>query len=168
MHVSNTRSLLAMATVSLAASLGASGCVDQEKCDEAAAVTRDALTKEQPALARQWRDRAYALCDDTTALATLDQEIVAKETEIVKREEDRKKQIEEAAQRRMKLAGSVWKKFSKLDKKQMTMENLNRHRDKADQMSRGLPDEYGKQINDYNAKQYDKLKRQVEKLEKKK
>lgn len=167
MHVSNTRSVLAMVILSLASSVATAGCVDQEKCDEAIRVTRDALTKEQPALARQWRERAYAMCDDTATLGTLDQEIVAKEGELAKREEDRKKQIEDAAQRRMKLAGTVWRKFSKLDKKQMTLANLERYRDKASQMSKGLPDDYGKQIDDYNQKQYDKLKRQVEKLEKK-
>lgn len=167
MHVATGRSLFFTASVALAALIGAPGCVDQEKCDEAIRVTRDAVAKEQTDLARQWRQRAYTVCKDTSTLSSLDKEIVDKETEIQKRETDRLKQIEEAAQRRMKLATTVWRKFNDLDDEDKTEERLETYRDKAAQMTKGLPDELAKQITEYNEKQLSKLEKQVEKLEKK-
>jgi hypothetical protein len=156
------------ALIVAASSVFATGCVDKEKCDEAIRVTRDALTKEQTDLARQWREYAWKTCDDSAMTATLDQEIVSKEAEIAKKAADELKKIQDAAQQRLKAAGNIWSKFSKLDVKKQTDDNLKRYRDKAEEMAEGLPDEYVKQIGEYNEKLYDKMKDRVEELEKKK
>jgi hypothetical protein len=155
------------ALIVAASTVVATGCVDQEKCDEAVRVTRDALSKEQTDLARQWREYAWKTCDDTAMTATLDQEIVAKEAEIAKKAADEIKKIQDAAQQRLKAAANVWAKFSKLDVEKQTAENLKRYRDKAEQMAEDLPDEFVKQIQEYNEKLYDKLQDRVEELEKK-
>jgi multidrug resistance efflux pump len=168
MPVSKAQYLFPTAAVFFAALVGAPACVDQEKCDEAIRVTRDALTKEQPPLARQWRDRAYAICNDTAMLGSLDNEILAKETEIKQREDTRIQQIQDAAKRRMALAGGIWKKFAKLDDERKTVERLQSYQAKAQQMSKGLPEEYAKQIDQYNEAQFKRLESQIKKLAKKK
>jgi hypothetical protein len=134
------------------------GCVDKEKCDEAMRVTRDALSKEQPDLARQWRDRAWKICADSTLTSPLDKEIVDKEAEIAKKAADLVKNVADAAQNRMNTAQKVWLGFDKLDEKDHTEERLDAYRDKASRMSQGLPPEYAKQVDDYNNGQYAKRK----------
>src|SRR5882672_10704348 len=106
----------------VAASVFATACVDKEKCDEAIRVTREALTKEQPDIARQWRDRAWKICNDSTATSALDKEIVDKEAELSKRAADMQKQVAEAAQQRMNAATAVWKAFDHLDDKHRTVD----------------------------------------------
>lgn len=129
-------------------------CVDKEKCEEAIRVTRDSLAKDQPALARQWRERAWKICNDSSTTATLDKEIVDKETEIAKKAADLQKQVADAAQARMRTAGTVWRGYDALDEKQRTAANLDLYREKASHMSDGLPPEYAKQIEDYNSREY--------------
>lgn len=135
------------------------GCVDKEKCEEAIRVTRDSLAKEQPALARQWRERAWKICNDSAMTATLDKEIVDKETEIAKKAADLQKQVADAAQARMKTAGTVWRGYDALEEKQRTVANLDLYREKASHMSQGLPADYAKQIDDYNQREYDRRRR---------
>ena len=77
--------LLAPLLVAAAFGLSTGGCVDKEKCEESIRVTRDALTKEQPDIARQWRERAWKICNDPATTAALDKEIVDKEAEIAKK-----------------------------------------------------------------------------------
>jgi hypothetical protein len=134
--------------------LGAPGCVDKAKCDEAIQVTRDALAKEQPELARQWRERAWKMCNDTTLTAPLDKEIVDKEAEIAKRTADNAKQIADASQARLNQATSVWKAYDGLEAKDRTTTVLDEYKSRASKMTQGLPTEYAKQIDDYNAAQY--------------
>jgi hypothetical protein len=134
-------------------------CVDKEKCEEAVRVTRDSLAKEQPAIARQWRERAWKICNDATTTATLDKEIVDKEAEIAKKGADLQKQIADSAQQRMRTAGTVWRGYDDLDEKQHTVAHLDLYREKAAHMSQGLPAEYAKQIDDYNQREYDRRRR---------
>jgi hypothetical protein len=148
--------------ITLVAAMGATGCVDKEKCDEAVRVTRDALSKEQPDLARQWRDRAWKICSDPNLTAPLDKEITDKEAELAKRAGDQQKQIADAAQQRMNTATTVWRTFDKLDPKAQTEPQLAAHKAKADRMSQGLPPDYAKQVDDYNSREYAKRLKLVE------
>ncbi|HVU05003.1 MAG TPA: hypothetical protein VHE30_24810 [Polyangiaceae bacterium] len=136
------------------AALGAVGCVDKEKCDEAIRVTRDALSKDQPDIARQWRDRAWKICNDSEKTAPLDKEITDKEAEAAKKAADLAKGVATAAQQRMNQAQGVWLAFDKLPEKDHTLERLDAHRDTAARMSNGLPPEYAQQVETYNAQQY--------------
>ena len=145
----------------LATLLGAPSCVDKAKCDEAIQVTRDALAKEQPELARQWRDRAWKMCNDATLTSPLDKEIVDKEAELAKRAADNTKQIADASQARLNQATAVWKAFDGLDAKDRTTAKLDEYKSRAARMTQGLPPEYAKQIDDYNAGQYAKLQKLV-------
>lgn len=78
---------MAAVLLSLALFLPQTSCKrkDPEKCQQGMTVTRQALTGEDFALARQWRDYAYKNCDDATTLGALDQEIVNKEAEVQKK-----------------------------------------------------------------------------------
>jgi len=143
------------------------GCVDKAKCEEAVSVTRDALAKEQTDLARQWRDRAWKMCDDKAGTAALDKEIVDKEAEIAKRADDAAKAAGLAAQQRMNTATAVWKGFDALDEKDRTLERLEPYREKASRMGQGLPPEYVQQIDVYNAREYAKRKALAEAAAKK-
>src|SRR5690349_3296712 len=134
------------------------GCVDKEKCEQAVSVTRDALAKEQTDLARQWRDRAWKMCNDPSGTQALDKEIVDKEAEIAKRTEDAAKQAGLAAQQRMNTAAAVWKGFDALEEKDRTVERLEPYREKAARMSAGLAPEYAQQLDAYNAREYAKRK----------
>lgn len=57
------------------------GCSQKsaEKCADGQKVARQAIEVGDFALAKQWREYAYKQCDDASALAALDQEIVNKE-----------------------------------------------------------------------------------------
>jgi hypothetical protein len=145
-----------------------SGCVDKQKCEEAVSVTRDALAKEQTDLARQWRDRAWKMCNDQAATQALDKEIVDKEAQIQQRAADTAKQAGLAAQQRMNTATAVWKGFDALDEKDRTVDRLAAYQEKASRMSAGLPPEYAQQIDTYNAGEYVKRKQATEAAEKKK
>lgn len=141
-------------SLAAATSVAATGCVDKEKCDEALRVTRDALTKEQPAVARQWRDRAWKICNDATMTSGLDKEITDKESEIAKKAADLAKQTADAAQERLNQATSIWKGFDRLEDKDRTPAALEQFKAKAARMTQGLPPEYTKQVEDYNESQY--------------
>lgn len=69
----------------LVASASACRRGDPEGCTQALSVTRDALKSEQFDLARQWRDRAWKLCEDRGSTQTLDTEVVAKQKEVTDR-----------------------------------------------------------------------------------
>ena len=135
------------------------GCVDKEKCDEAVKVTRDALSKDQPLVARQWRERAWQLCNDQTTTAALDKEIVDKEAELAKKSTDSAKQVADAAQSRMSTSAAVWRGYDALPENQHSIANLDAYRAKASKMSADLPAEYAKQIDDYNQREYAKRQR---------
>jgi hypothetical protein len=144
------------------------GCVDKEKCEQAVTVTRDALAKEQTDIARQWRDRAWKMCDDPAGTQALDKEIVDKEAEIRKRAEDAAKAAGLAAQQRMNTATAVWKGFDALDEKERTLDRLEPYREKASRMSTGLAPEYAQQVDVYNAREYAKRRAFAEAAAKKK
>ena len=61
---------------------------DPEKCQQALATTRQALTAEDFALASQWREYAYKHCDDAAGLQALDQELVNKQAETNRRAQE--------------------------------------------------------------------------------
>jgi hypothetical protein len=65
--------------------LGSAGCQkkDPEACNQAQQVTRQALTIEDFASARTWREYAYKQCDDTAVLVGLDKEIVDREAAVL-------------------------------------------------------------------------------------
>jgi hypothetical protein len=158
-HAFKPRSLTVLALV---LGLVPSACVDKEKCDEALRVTREALTKDQPDIARQWRDRAWKICNDSAVTSPLDKEITDKEAEIAKRAQDAAKAVADAAQQRLHTAAVVWRSFDKLDAKEQTAERLTAYKEKADKMSEGLPPEYAKQIEASNTTQYENRRRIVE------
>jgi hypothetical protein len=135
---------------------GTAGCVDKEKCEESVRVTRDALAKEQPDIARQWRERAWKICNDAAMTATLDKEIVDKEAELAKRAADAVKAVGESAQQRLNTATAVWKAYDKLSEKDHNAERLEAHRQTAARMSQGLPPEYAAQIDTYNSGEFEK------------
>jgi hypothetical protein len=166
-HAASSYGLLRGVAVASAMAL-AIGCVDKEKCEQAVSVTRDALSKEQTDLARQWRDRAWKICNDQTATAALDKEIVDKEAEIRKRVDDTAKQAGLAAQQRMNTATAVWKGFDALEEKDRTVERLEPYREKASRMGQGLAPEYVQQIDVYNAREYARRKALAEAAAKKK
>lgn len=60
------------------------GCAQKsaEKCADGQKVARQAIEGGDFALAKQWREYAYKQCDDASALAALDQEIVNKEAAV--------------------------------------------------------------------------------------
>jgi hypothetical protein len=64
------------------ATLSALGCSgkDATKCQEALEGTHKSLAASDVALTGQWRERSYKYCADQAALATLDKEIVDKQT----------------------------------------------------------------------------------------
>jgi hypothetical protein len=138
--------------------LSGTGCVDKEKCDEALRVARDSLSKDQPAIARQWRERAWNLCNDQTTTATLDKEITDKEAEIAKKTTDTAKAVADAGQQRMRTASQVWRGYDALPADQHSAAILAVYHDKASKMSQGLPADYSKQIDDYNEREYNKRK----------
>lgn len=158
MPLTRSRALFALGAVALSLS----ACKDQEKCDEAIRVTRDAINKEQMDLARQWRDRAWKKCDDPATISNLDKEILAKEDEIKKRAEAEAKKVADAAQKRMEQAGKIWKKFDKLDKKKKTLSRLDTYRETAGRTTKGLPDAYVKQIKEFNDTQYKRRKKRLD------
>lgn len=160
---------LAAASAVMAIALGGlTACVDKEKCEEAIRVTRDALAKDQPVIARQWRDRAWKMCDDPPTVANLDKEIVDKEAAMKKRVEDEQKRIADAAQGRMNTSTALWHNFDKLDPEKQVMAQLDKFKDKANTMSEGLPEQYAKQVDEFNDKQYERRRRRVEAAEKNK
>jgi hypothetical protein len=63
-----------------------------EKCDQAKTTVQQAVTAADFAAAKQWREYAYKQCEDTGALASLDQSIVAAQQGI-----EQKKAAEAAA-----------------------------------------------------------------------
>lgn len=144
------------------------GCVDKEKCQQAISVTHDAVAKEQMEIARQWRDRAWKMCNDPASTEPLDKEIVDKEAEIAKRAADAAKQVATAAQQRMNTATAVWKGYDALPADERTVEHLDPYRDKAGRMSVGLPTEYAQQIDAYNAREYATRRQAAEAAAKKK
>jgi hypothetical protein len=153
-------------TILVAAStLSSAGCTNKEQCDEGVRVTRDALTKEQTELARQWREYTWKVCQDAQLVSQLDREILDKETEIRKRAEDEAKKIGEAAQQRMTQAGKVWVAFDELDEKRQTRDRLLQYKDKAAKMGQGLPEEYVKQIEDYNEREFERRDTRLAKKE---
>jgi hypothetical protein len=71
---------------------------DAEKCTQALATTRQALTAEDFALAKQWREYSYKQCEDQASLAALDKEIAEKEAAVTARKDaEAKKKAESAA-----------------------------------------------------------------------
>jgi len=71
---------------------------DAEKCSQAQATTRQALTAEDFALAKQWREYSYKQCEDQGALASLDKEISEREAAVTARKDaEAKKKAENAA-----------------------------------------------------------------------
>src|SRR5262245_50230626 len=77
------------ALVVLALALPACNKKDPAKCTNAKGVIQQALSAEDFASARQWRDYAYKQCDPAD-LQALDQQIVTKESEVQKRKADEK------------------------------------------------------------------------------
>lgn len=80
--------LVALTSLALSLSLGACKKKDPEACNNAKNVIRQALSSEDFASARTWRDYAYKNCDDRSELDKLDKEIVDTEATVKKRKAD--------------------------------------------------------------------------------
>jgi hypothetical protein len=80
---------LSLSAALISLTLAAPGCKKKnpENCTNAKNVIQQALTSEDFASARQWRDYAYKQCDSADMQA-LDQQIVTKEGEVQKRKAD--------------------------------------------------------------------------------
>ena len=70
---------------------------DPEKCAQAQATTKQALSIGDFGLARQWREHAYKQCDDPGALAALDKEIVDTEAALTAKKEAEAQKKKETA-----------------------------------------------------------------------
>ena len=152
MRRSNATAVLALALAHLAAC----DTKDPAKCDAAITNVRQAIASEQSDAARQWREYAWKICGDPTKTAPLDQEILAKEAEVAKRAVDAKTALAAAAQMRLDQATSFWRKFDALAADQRTKDQLEKAQATAARTTEGLPADLAKQIEDYNAHEYEK------------
>ena len=157
------RSTVVAVLALVAPGLAACDTKDPAKCDAALATARQAIASEQSDVARQWREYAWKICGDPTKTAPLDQEIVAKEAEVVKRAEDAKSALVRSAQMRMDQATSFWRKFDALAADKRTKDQLETARATAARTTEGLPADLAKQIEDYNAHEYEKRVSSVKK-----
>jgi hypothetical protein len=86
------------ALLALVVLLGACSKKSAEQCEQAMTTTRQAVEAQNMELVQQWRDFAYKRCEDKSALAALDQQIVAKQAEVTQRKADEERKKTETAQ----------------------------------------------------------------------
>lgn len=151
---------LGLGLVTLA--LGA-GCKDQAKCDEAVQTTRQAIGLEDMAVARQWREYTWRTCQDAALLATLDQEIIAKEKEIAARVEAKAKAARDLAQERLKDAQKLWIAFDQKKDDERTSSELKRVNSRAKRLSRGVDPAFVEQIDEFNRDEFERREKELEK-----
>jgi hypothetical protein len=96
----------ALAVLAFSALLGGCKRKSAEKCDQAKATVQSAVTSGDFASAKQWREYAYKQCEDTGALASLDQSIVSAEQQLTQ-----KKQAEVAAAEQAQQFVSLFTQF---------------------------------------------------------
>ncbi|HTM43989.1 MAG TPA: hypothetical protein VL137_03485 [Polyangiaceae bacterium] len=140
-----------------------SACKDKQKCDEAVQTTRQALTVDDTALARQWRDRSFKMCGDKAQLATLDKEILAKEDEAVTRAQAAAKKARDLAQSKVDEINRLWLGIDKLDAFQHEGKKLEKDKVEAEiknaysegkRALREVDDAYQQELQQYNAGEY--------------
>ena len=129
--------------------LATPACKDQEKCDSAVATTRQALSVENPESASQWREHTWQVCEDAALVATLDQEIQAKEEEIRKKLEEVAAATQTAAQARVERAHEIWANYDELDDKKKTKAKVARYARRARKTLRGLSTAPATQLKEY-------------------
>ncbi len=155
-YVSWTLVAVGLATTSVA-------CKDQAQCDEALQTARKALQDDYLDFesARKWREHAGKICGAGPEIEALDKEIVSKEEAVAKAAKERAEKEAENGKKAMEVAGELWAKFGKLDDDKKTKKKLNSTRDKIKKMTKGLTEEYAKQVNKFNNAQYKKHKKDV-------
>jgi hypothetical protein len=144
------------------------GCKDQQKCSDALATARKAMTDEflDMALARQWRDYAGKICGVGPDIETLDKDIVAREAAIAKAIEDKAKAEAEAGAKALEAAKKVWQGYDKLEDKEKDLDALKKASKKANKLIEGVTPDYGQQVLDYNKKEASKRKKALDKAAK--
>lgn len=143
--------------------LTAVGCQDKEKCDDALRTARQAMQDEylDMQLARQWRDYAGKACGAGESLAALDQEILAREAELAKQEQEKAAAAEAAGRQAIETSKQLWRDYDDLDAKQRDREQLKSTYSKAKKLVSGLTEAYAQQVQEYNEKQYEKRKQKL-------
>jgi hypothetical protein len=162
-------SLKVVSLVMMVAATSTVACKKQEKCDEALATARKAMTDGflDMELARQWRQLAGKVCGQGTALQTLDKEIVDREAALAQAVVDAAKKAADDGAAAVAKATKLWKSFDKLEEKEQDKAALVKIKKKANKLVAGLTPEYGKQVADYNTKQYKSRLKKLEEKEKK-
>jgi hypothetical protein len=168
MHHRNPTAKAGLALLLLALST-APGCKDKAKCDEALNTAKKAMQDEflDMDLARQWRDHAGKICGQGPELEALDKEIIDREAALAKAVADAAQQAADDGKAALEKATKLWKKFDKLDEEKQDKKALNQAKKKANQLVVGLTPEYGKQVDEFNEKQYKSRAKKLQKDEKK-
>jgi hypothetical protein len=139
-------------------------CQDPAKCTEALQTARKAMQDEflDMALARQWRDHAGKVCGAGPELEGLDKEIVAREVALAKAVEDKAKKEAEDGKKALATAAKLWKKFEDRPEEERDKKRLDKTRNTIKKMTAGLSEDYAKQVNEFNDKQYKKNKKALD------
>lgn len=144
--------------------LGAVGCKDQQKCNDALQTARQAMQEQylDMALARQWREHAGKVCGVGPELQTLDKEILDREASIAKAAADKAKAEMEAGQKAIESAKELWKAFDELEKDAKDAKALKKTHSDAKKLMAGLVLAYADQLKAFNDKQYEKRKAKLD------
>jgi hypothetical protein len=129
---------------------------DPARCEQSVATVRQAISLEDFASARQWRDYTWKVCDERAIVATLDKEIVDAETAVAARAEASSKKAQDLAQARINSAQALWLKFDAEKPADRSRQALDATRDAAKRLGRGLSPPYAKKLEAYNDGEYQK------------
>jgi hypothetical protein len=129
---------------------------DPARCEQSVATVRQAITLEDFAAARQWRDYTWKVCDERAIVASLDKEIVDAETAVAVKAEAASKKAQQVAQARINSAQALWLKFDAEKPADRSRQALDATRDAAKRLGRGLSPAYAKKLEAYNDGEYQK------------
>lgn len=142
----------------LAIALGSQGCDalqgDRVSCKDSVDTLRRAIGYADFESARAWREYAWNVCDDKSALNALDQEILEAEKQHRETQAEASPEAKATAQTRINAAQSLWLAFDRLVSRQRTLERLTKTRESADQLAAGLTSGYGAKLREYNEAQH--------------
>lgn len=157
--------------------LGASGCKDKAKCDEAEQTTKQALGVDDTALARQWRERTWKMCGDKGKVDALGKEILAKEEEIANRAVAAAQKARQEAEAKVDELKRLWVGVDKLDMFKATGKKFEKDKLEAEiknayaegkRMLKGIDEVYGKELLKFHTKLYKRRLAALEEQAKKK
>ena len=134
--------------------LGAVGCKDTKKCDDAIATTRKAVELADFASARNWREHTWKVCGDRSTIDTLDKEILAAEEKVAMEMKAAEEQAQKLAQMKIDEAQKLWLKYDAFEDKDKTRDNLDKLLKRAQALGETLKPEHKSQLEAYNVKQH--------------